>query len=69
MTDIKIIVEAHALELKTKYYVRFQDGCSIMTVFDMIRSKARLIFLLDYTPKQTSLLLGNWHNQFRVCQL
>ncbi|WP_375476136.1 hypothetical protein [uncultured Nostoc sp.] len=67
MTDIKTIVEAHALELKTKYYVIFQDDCSIMEAFNMIRSKARLIVLLDYTPKQNSLLLGNWDNQFRVC--
>lgn len=54
-----MIVEALALELKTKYYVIFQDSCFIMAVFDMIRSKARLIFLLGYTLKQTSLLLGN----------
>ncbi|MEH2169893.1 MAG: hypothetical protein V7K41_25230 [Nostoc sp.] len=47
MTDIKTIVEAHALELKTKYYVLFQDDCSIMAAFDMIQSKARLIVLLD----------------------
>lgn len=31
-------------------------------------SKARLIALLDLTPQQTSLLLDNWYNQFRVCQ-
>lgn len=39
-----MIVEAHALKLKTKYYVIFQYSCSIMTAFDMIGSKARLFF-------------------------
>ncbi|MDZ8090364.1 MAG: hypothetical protein RMZ42_00215 [Nostoc sp. DedQUE05] len=41
--DIKMIFEAHALELKTKYYAIFQDGCCIMAAFDMIASKTRLI--------------------------
>lgn len=42
-----MLVEAHALELKTKDYVIFQDDCSIMEAFNMIQNKARLIVLLD----------------------
>lgn len=61
-----MIVEAYALDLKTKYYVIFQDSCSIMAAFEMIRSK-HLIVLLGYTLKQTSLLLDNEHNEFKVC--
>ncbi|MEH2280923.1 MAG: hypothetical protein V7K90_06205 [Nostoc sp.] len=49
-------VKAHVLELETKYYTIFQDGCSIIAAFDMILSKARSIFLLGYTPKQTSFI-------------